>query len=109
MRPCFGFDVNSQLEIIDLNSSRVCGGEILWRPSGSPPSKEALEELEDDPKLNVDVTKNALILALNTLSRIQSDAWLSINFPTKYIGNGARFFKSVSKFIQGIINSADFT
>jgi EAL domain-containing protein (putative c-di-GMP-specific phosphodiesterase class I) len=83
--------------IIDLNSSRVCGGEILWRPSGSPPSKEDLEELEDDPKLNIDVTKNALILALNTLSRIQSDAWLSINFPTKYIGNGARFFKSVSK------------
>ncbi len=85
--------------IIDLNSSRVCGGEILWRPFGAPPTKEFLEELDEDPNLNLDVTKNAFILALNTLSRIQSDAWLSINFPTKYIGNGARFFKSISKEI----------
>lgn len=88
--------------IIDINSNRVCGGEILWRPGGQRLTADLIERLNEDPQLNTEVSKYALILGLNTISKINSEAWISINLPTQFIGDGNYFFKSVSKEIADL-------
>ena len=83
--------------ILDIASNRVCGGEVLWRPNGQPLTHDLLTDLSEDPILNIDVSIGCFVFALTALSRIQSDVWLSINLNTKYLSNGASFFKALSK------------
>ena len=83
--------------IVDIKTNRVCGGEILYRPNGGNLTPEILEDLDNDPFLNLEVTKNSFILAMNILTRIQSDVWLSVNISPKYMGNGKGFMRALSK------------
>ena len=39
--------------ILDIASNRVCGGEVLWRPDGQPLTKDLIDELNEDPILNL--------------------------------------------------------
>ena len=43
--------------IVDIKTNRVCGGELLYRPEGRNLTPDILEELDNDPFLNLDVTK----------------------------------------------------
>ena len=83
--------------ILDIASNRVCGGEVLWRPDGQPLTKDLIDELNEDPILNIEVAIGCVVFALTALSRIQSDVWLSVNLNTKYLSNGTSFFKALSK------------
>jgi EAL domain-containing protein (putative c-di-GMP-specific phosphodiesterase class I) len=83
--------------IVDLASNRVCGGEVLWRPGGRGLCADLIRQIKEDPSLNIEVTRSAFLLAMQTFDRIESDVWLSINFPTYFIGNGDFFFKSVAR------------
>ena len=56
------------------------------------------EDLDNDPFLNLEVTKNSFLLAMNILTRIQSDVWLSVNISPKYMGDG----KGLCEHYQGI-------
>ena len=83
--------------IVDIKTNRVCGGEILYRPSGGNLTPETLEELDNDPILNLEVSKNSIVLAMNILTRLQSDVWLSVNISPKYMGNGRGFMRALSR------------
>ncbi|CAK6696018.1 putative cyclic di-GMP phosphodiesterase PdeB [Cyanobium usitatum str. Tous] len=82
--------------IIDLVSGRVCGGEVLWRPNDAPPSSEDIQALEEEASLNIAVTQDSFIFALQALERMQSNVWLSVNLSCQYIGSGKRFFRPIS-------------
>lgn len=88
--------------IIDLASGAICGGEILWRPDGGPPSPEHLTALDEDPSVNVRVTQDSFIFALNLLDRIESDLWLSVNLSSRYIGSGRMFFRPISRVLPDL-------
>lgn len=83
--------------IIDLNSGEVCGGEVLWRPGGHPPSCEHLQALEDDPIVSLRVAQQSLAFALAILDRLQSNLWLSVNISARYLGSGRSFFRPISE------------
>lgn len=85
--------------IIDLTSGRVCGGEVLWRPKNQPPSQEEVQALEDDPALNISVTQESFVFALQALDRMQANVWLSVNLSCRYIGSGKMFFRPISKAV----------
>ena len=88
--------------IVDIKTNRVCGGELLYRPEGRNLTPDILEELDNDPFLNLDVTKQAFLLSLNILGRLQSSVWLSINISPKYMGDGRGFMKSLSKEVEDL-------
>ena len=88
--------------IVDLASNRVCGGEVLWRPGGRGLDAELIRQLTEEPLLNIEVTRSAFLLAMQTLEQIESDAWLSINFPTYFLGNGNFFFKSLARAVPDL-------
>ena len=83
--------------IVDIKTNRVCGGEILYRPGGGNLTPDIQEELDNDPFLNLDVTKQAFLLSLNILQRLQSSVWISINISPKYMGDGKGFMKALSR------------
>lgn len=83
--------------VVDVISNRVCGGEILWRPGGKSLTNDNLEELDENPSLNLQVAKDSFLAALGALSKLRNEIWLSINISTKFIGNGKSFMKSVGK------------
>ena len=83
--------------IVDIKTNRVCGGELLYRPDGRDLTPDILDELDNDPILNLDVTKQAFLLSLNILDRMQSSVWLSINISPKYMGDGKGFMKALSR------------
>ena len=83
--------------IVDIKTNRVCGGELLYRPEGRDLTPDILDELDNDPILNLDVTKQAFLLSLNILDRMQSSVWLSINISPKYMGDGKGFMKALSR------------
>ena len=83
--------------IVDIKTNRVCGGELLYRPNGSPLTDEILDELENDPYVYLEVTKEAFLFSLQILERIQSSVWISINISPKFMGDGKRFMKSLSR------------
>ena len=83
--------------IVDIKSNRVCGGEILYRPNGRNLTTEILEELDNDPFLNLEVAKKSFLLAMSMLTRMQSDVWISINISPKYMGDGKGFMRALSK------------
>lgn len=85
--------------ILDLASGRICGGEVLWRPDGMPPSPEHLMALEEDPTLNLQVTQDSFVFALSQLERLQSNVWLSVNLSSRYIGSGRMFFRPISRSV----------
>ena len=41
--------------IVDIKTNRVCGGELLYRPDGLDLTPDILDELDNDPILNLDV------------------------------------------------------
>lgn len=88
--------------IVDIKTNRVCGGELLYRPDGKNLTEEILDELDNDPTLNLEVTKQAFLLSLNLLCRIQSSVWLSINISPKFMGDGKGFMKSLSKEVEDL-------
>ena len=88
--------------IVDIKTNRVCGGELLYRPEGRNLTPDILEELDNDPFLNLDVTKQAFLLSLNILERLQSSVWLSINISPKYMGDGRGFMKTLSKEVEDL-------
>ena len=65
--------------VVDINTNRVCGGEMLYRPNGGPLTEEIIEDLDNDPALNIEIAKQSYITALNILLRAQSSVWISIN------------------------------
>ena len=81
--------------IVDIKTNRVCGGEMLYRPDGQNLTPEILDELDNDPFLNLEVTKQAFLLSLNILQRLQSSVWISINISPKYMGDGKGFMRSL--------------
>ena len=88
--------------IVDIKTNRVCGGELLYRPEGRNLTSDILEELDNDPFLNLDVTKQAFLLSLNILQRMQSSVWLSINISPKYMGDGKGFMRSLSREVEDL-------
>ena len=88
--------------IVDIASNRVCGGEVLWRPGGEPMTQDLFEELQENPLLNTEVAIGSFVFALSSLTKFQSDVWLSVNLGTKYLGNGSSFFKSLSRKIPDL-------
>ena len=95
------YSKNFQIQpIVDIKTNRVCGGELLYRPDGNPLTEEILEELDNDPSVNLDVTKQAFILSLNILERIQSSVWLSINISPRFMGDGKGLMKSLSREVE---------
>ena len=83
--------------IVDIKTNRVCGGELLYRPEGGNLTPEILEELDNDPFTNLDVTKQAFLVALNVLQRMESSVWISINISPRFMGDGKGFMNSLSK------------
>jgi EAL domain-containing protein (putative c-di-GMP-specific phosphodiesterase class I) len=88
--------------VIDLRNDRICGGEILWRPHGQPPSREAFEALDEDPVLNLRVGQESFLFALQHLSNSPSDAWLSINLSCQFISSSRAFFRPISKAVEDL-------
>jgi len=88
--------------IVDIKTNRVCGGEMLYRPEGQNLTPEILDELDNDPFLNLDVTKQAFLLSLNILQRLQSSVWISINISPKYMGDGKGFMRSLSREVEDL-------
>lgn len=88
--------------VVDLRTNQVCGGELLWRPEGQPPSREALEALEEDPVLNLRVGQDAFLFALRHLSRSQTSVWLSVNLSCRFIGSGRSFFRPISQAVEDL-------
>lgn len=88
--------------IIDLPTGRICGGEVLWRPDGSRPTSEHLLALEEDPALNLQVTQDSFVFALNLLDRMQSSVWLSVNLSSRFIGSGRMFFRPISAAVPDL-------
>jgi hypothetical protein len=90
--------------IVDLATGRVCGGEVLWRPDDRPPEREDLMALEEDPSLNLSVTQDSFVFALNQLDRIQSNIWISVNLSCRFIGSGRMFFRPISRAVPDLDN-----
>jgi len=88
--------------IVDIKTNRVCGGEMLYRPDGQNLTPEILDELDNDPFLNLEVTKQAFLLSLNILQRLQSSVWISINISPKYMGDGKGFMRSLSREVEDL-------
>ena len=88
--------------IVDLATGRICGGEVLWRPDGLPPTPDLLRDLEEDPVLNMKVAQDSYVFALNQLDRYQSNVWLSINLSTRFISCGRAFFRGVSRVVPDL-------
>ena len=88
--------------IVDIKTNRVCGGELLYRPEGRNLTPEILEELDNDPFLNLDVTKQAFLLSLNILQRLQSSVWISINISPRYMGDGMGFMRALSREVEDL-------
>ena len=88
--------------IVDIKTNRVCGGEMLYRPEGQNLTPEILDELDNDPFLNLEVTKQAFLLSLNILQRLQSSVWISINISPKYMGDGKGFMRSLSREVEDL-------
>ena len=88
--------------IVDIKTNRVCGGELLYRPEGRSLTPEILEELDNDPFLNLDVTKQAFLLSLNILQRLQSSVWISINISPRYMGDGMGFMRALSREVEDL-------
>ena len=88
--------------VVDLRSNRICGGELLWRPDGQPPSREAFEALDEDPVLNLQVGQEAFLFALRFLSRSQSHVWLSVNLSCHFIASSRAFFRPISKAVEDL-------
>lgn len=88
--------------IIDLSTGRICGGEVLWRPEGLPPTREHLAALEDDASVNLGVTQDSFVFALNLLAEIDADIWLSVNLSSRYIGSGHMFFRPISRALPDL-------
>jgi EAL domain-containing protein (putative c-di-GMP-specific phosphodiesterase class I) len=88
--------------IVDLATGEICGGEVLWRPDGAPPSPEHLAALDEDPSVNVRVTQDSFVYALNLLDRIETDHWLSVNLSSRYIGSGRMFFRPISRALPDL-------
>ena len=88
--------------IVDIKTNRVCGGELLYRPEGRNLTPEILEELDNDPFLNLDVTKQAFLLSLNILQRLQSSVWISINISPRYMGDGKGFMRALSREVEDL-------
>jgi len=88
--------------IVDIKTNRVCGGELLYRPEGRNLTPEILEELDNDPFLNLDVTKQAFLLSLNIIQRLQSSVWISINISPKYMGDGMGFMRALSREVEDL-------
>ena len=94
LRPLETFHIQP---IVDLASGRICGGEVLWRPNDAPPTAEDIRALEVDPDLNISVTQDAFIFALQALDRMPSNLWLSVNLSCQFIGSGLMFFRPISR------------
>ncbi|WP_191964800.1 EAL domain-containing protein [Synechococcus sp. RSCCF101] len=88
--------------VIDLASNRVCGGEVLWRPDGAPPSPEQQAALEEDPVLNTTITQQAFVFALRQLERPQGGVWLAVNLSCRYVGSGMGFFRPISRMVPDL-------
>jgi len=88
--------------IVDINTNRVCGGEMLYRPNGGPLTEEIIEDLDNDPALNIEIAKQSYITALNILLRAQSSVWISINLSPQFMGNGKMFMRSLSREIEDL-------
>jgi EAL domain-containing protein (putative c-di-GMP-specific phosphodiesterase class I) len=88
--------------IVDIKTNRVCGGELLYRPDGNALTDEILEDLDNNPIVNLEVTKQAFLLSLNILERIQSSVWLSINISPKFMGDGKGFMKLLSREVEDL-------
>lgn len=83
--------------IVDLRSGALCGGEVLWRPAGLPPSREHLLALEDDPAVSLRVAQQSLTFALALLDKLHSEIWLSVNLSARYLGSSRSFFRPISE------------
>lgn len=83
--------------VVDLNSGRICGGEVLRRPRNARPTLEDIQALEVDPDLNIAVTQDSFICALQTLDSIPAHLWLSVNLSCQFIGAGLMFFRPISR------------
>ncbi|MFM2080073.1 MAG: hypothetical protein RLZZ124_639 [Cyanobacteriota bacterium] len=88
--------------VVDLRTNRICGGELLWRPEGQPPSREAFEALEEDPVLNLQIGQEAFLFALRFLSRSQAHVWLSVNLSCHFISSSRSFFRPISKAVEDL-------
>jgi EAL domain-containing protein (putative c-di-GMP-specific phosphodiesterase class I) len=88
--------------IVDLPTGRLCGGEVLWRPDGVPPTVDHLRALEEDPVLNLRIAEESFVFALNQLDRLQSNVWLSVNLSTRFIGSGRAFYRALSKSLPDL-------
>ena len=88
--------------IVDLVSGRLCGGEVLWRPEGQDPSADQLRSLDEDPELNLRVTQDSFLFALNLLDRLDAGLWLSVNLSTRFIGGGCSFFRPLSAAVSDL-------
>lgn len=82
--------------IVDLATGRVCGGEVLWRPDGQPPTLDHILALEEEPAINLQVTQDSFVFALSLLDRLQSSVWLSVNLSARFVGSGRMFFRPIS-------------
>lgn len=97
------YDHNFAIQpIIDIASDSICGGEVLWRPNGSSLTEDMINDLDNDPALNLQVAKESYILALDVLSLLNSDAWISINLSSKFIGNGNNLMRSISREVEDL-------
>jgi len=81
--------------VIDLASNRACGGEVLWRPGGIPPSPEQQASLKEDPALSITITQQALAFALRQLERLQGGVWLAVNLSCCYVRSGLSFSRPI--------------
>jgi EAL domain-containing protein (putative c-di-GMP-specific phosphodiesterase class I) len=88
--------------VLDLRSNRICGGELLWRPNGNPPSREEFKALEEDAVLNLRVSQQAFLSALHHLSRFQSSIWLSVNLSCQFVFSSSTFFRTISQAVDDL-------
>lgn len=88
--------------IVDIKTNRVCGGELLYRPDGGPLTPEILDDLDNDPVLNLDIAKQSYIAAFSILSELKSDVWISINLSPRFMGDGKNFMNSTSREVSDL-------
>ena len=88
--------------IIDLRTNLICGGELLWRPDDQVPSREAFEALEEDPALNLHISQQAFLTALQFLGRSKSQVWLSINLSCRFVISSRTFFRPISEAVEDL-------
>jgi len=88
--------------IIDLRSNLICGGELLWRPDDKVPSREAFEALDEDPSLNLLISQQAFLTALQLLDSSQSSTWLSVNLSCRFVLSSQTFFRAISEVVDDL-------